>query len=99
MQAPSGKNPTIFLMTAIRSQTDARVFGWLESLEKARQAAQENSLDMSEENYYTHLVIEEMSPGIHCQVQNEWWYSWLDGHWQACPKPDWAQHTTNWSIG
>ncbi|HMX46855.1 MAG TPA: hypothetical protein PKC93_12955, partial [Candidatus Obscuribacter sp.] len=67
MQAPTGKNPTIFLMTAIHSQADARVFGWQESLEKARQAAQENSLDMSEENYYTHLVIEEMSPGIHCQ--------------------------------
>ena len=95
---------TIFVITALekddaKNSFDGRAFGWYPELEKAQEAVIANALDMNEEGHYPWIVVEEYSPGIHCQVLKEWWYQWQEGAFTSCQKPDWALKVTNWALG
>jgi hypothetical protein len=88
----------------LRRTIRPRCWGWLPTLKEAQQAVRGNAGDMAECCYYTHVVIEEFSPGIPgCMFSNldfQMWYKWkvnpkdqnkFEGKWIKCPQPKWAK--------
>jgi hypothetical protein len=86
-----------------------RCWGWVPTLKEAQLAVKLNSGDMAECCYYTHVVIEELGPGIpNVDVSAKtWWYQWkvdpkdpnkFEGKWVECAKPCWSEHICGWSL-
>jgi hypothetical protein len=69
---------TIFVITAIQDENlfihgISRQFGWFPTFELADEYVKNNRGDIYE-NRYKYVVIEEVGPGIHPMVKNEYWY-------------------------
>lgn len=101
----------IYTITAIAhpdkwSPSDSqRVFGFYSTIEEAIAAVVANRGGM-DEALYTHIVIEEVPPGVHAlatAVQWFWWTGWehdgADGAWQPCEPPSWRAGIINHSMG
>ncbi|MBX9685584.1 MAG: hypothetical protein K2X27_02710 [Candidatus Obscuribacterales bacterium] len=76
-----------------------RPVGWFHSLEEARRAIQSDAGHMSSYRY-SYAVLEELLPGVYCQVKSQVWYVFRKDSWQREKKtPDWAQGICNWALG
>lgn len=116
--------PVVYFITSIwdRSEQDPRstnkrpssrrCWGWMPTLEEAKEAVKRNSGDMAECCYYTYMVIEKVQCGIPAiplfTKDSEIWYKWhvdpkdpnkFRGKWLLCEKPKWSNNTCGWSIG
>lgn len=96
----------IYTITAFtKDGKDKRVFGYYHSFYKACMAVSKNYGSM-EECYYTWIVIEKVSPGIHGTAEVVAWYRWLvkkRAWYLRFIWPSWAAPKgciiTNFSIG
>lgn len=81
---------------------NGRVFGYLPTLDAAMEAVITDAADMHE-CLYTHIVIEEVPPGIHALAAAVQWFTWCDegdgGWWQLCAAPEWSRGIINHSMG
>ncbi len=94
-------SPTsIYTITAHAKQGvfKARAFGYFFTQSQAYEAIARNAGDMNE-GYYTDLVLEEVSPGIHPKAIDIAWFYWDEGSWHATHRPQWAEGIVNHSIG
>ncbi len=53
-----------------------RCVGFFFDLQTAIDEVENNSMDISEEGYYSYCVIEEVNPGIYFFPRNEFWFKW-----------------------
>ena len=76
-----------------------RVFGWFPSLSAAQASILRDEGGMHE-CLYTHLVVEEVSTGIHGEAVAKVWYRWAGKRgWVSCKAPRWSKGVVNWSMG
>jgi len=79
-----------------------RVVGWFETKEQAvAYIESESSLHLWEEGFYTHLLVERVSPGVYPETKDVAWYFWdkkRDG-WTKIYRPQQFENTCNFSIG
>lgn len=78
----------------------ARVFGFVETLEEAERALNENWCDMFE-YLYTYAVVEKMEPGIHPECEEEYWFEWnqeKEGFFRI-EKPEATEGVCNHALG
>jgi len=72
------KNEVIYTITTIPRipHKFSRCVGFFFNLKIAEDEVINNSLDISEEGYYSYCVIEEVKPGIYFFPRMEKWYKW-----------------------
>jgi len=77
----------IYTITASRIKDDKwRCWAWFATLEEAQRAV-EGCGDFLWDNYYEHLVIEEVPRGAIVPEYQEWWYKWNGHEWRTTTKP------------
>ena len=77
-----------------------RTFGFKETLEEAEEALNLNVCDMHE-YLYVYAVVEKLSPYIHPEVEEEYWFAWDEekqGFFRI-EKPEVAYHVCNHALG
>lgn len=94
---------SIFTVTTLRGALAAhhRCVGFFYTLEEAKEAVENNDLDIAEEGYYIFCVIEEKQVGVYnFDNVNEWWYRWHgDKMYHSCEKPESFKRTVAFSMG
>ena len=91
-----GKPLTIFVVTLVKNTSETRAVGWYPEFAYAHEAVLS---DLSEGNYYDHVVIEEVQASVHGEVVQAYWYALQEGTWQSIAVPSWAQNIVNWGLG
>jgi len=78
----------------------SRCFGFKETFENADQAVRENWCDIHEYTY-DYVIIEEMNPGIHPNVENRWFYKFNheDEVYVPIDEPEELKHFCNLALG
>ena len=61
-----------------RSVERTRTVGFYHEFELAEQVAMANSMDLNEDGYYSHIVIERVEPGLYPDdpISHRWFYKW-----------------------
>lgn len=92
----------IFTLTVYtKDGKDHRTWGYLPSLEEARNSVEKNYAGM-DDNLFRYLVIEEISPGIAAMAKVCEWYIYdytVEQEWVKCEAPEWALHSYGFSMG
>lgn len=97
-------NP-IYTITTVRAALAAgsRSVGYFYDLQTAKEAVEENDLDICECGYYKYAVIEEVYQGLYTYTfeRKEHWYVWNNEKEQyvPCEKPERFKNTYGWSLG
>ena len=52
----------------------------------------------TEAGYYTHVIIEQFTPGIYAMAETEEWFVWAEG-WKPCEKPESEMQVINYGMG
>lgn len=77
-----------------------RTVGYYTDLETAKQAVEENWMDIFENGYYPFCVIEEVKQGIYVGCgYGEHWYQWIENGYKSIEKPKELKHTIAFGIG
>ena len=79
---------------------DRRIWGFFHTFYEARQAVAKNAGSM-DDLFYTHLVIEEVTPGIGGNPKVIEWYTYQEkgDTWVKCETPQWAKWMAGFGIG
>jgi len=77
-----------------------RCWAWFATFEEAQRAV-ENCGEFFWENYYDHLVIEEVPRGAITHHYLEWWYKWNcdESMWQHTSKPEILDGIEHFGVG
>ena len=77
-----------------------RVFGFEETLDEAEAVLNHNVFDMHE-YLYVYAVVEKMEPGIHPEVEEEYWFAWDEKRrgFFRIEKPEVTYNTCNHALG
>lgn len=77
-----------------------RVFGYYPTEAEAVNAIG-RGIGSMHECLYTHLVVEEVPPGIHAMATVVGWWRWDESHrcWRPTDCPDWARGVCNHAMG
>ena len=61
-----------------RSVERTRTVGFYHEFELAEKVAMANSMDLNEDGYYSHIVIERVEPGLYPDdpISHRWFYKW-----------------------
>jgi hypothetical protein len=100
------KAPSIYTVTSIRAVNNRcehnRCWGWYSNKEDALKAVKSNAGDMNETTY-THIIVEEIPPGVPADATAikfyEWVGTWETGKWKVCKTPEWAKGVVNFALG
>ena len=87
----------IFAVTTLTIREKSRTVGFFYNKEDAVGSVLTNACDIHED-IYVYVVIEEVTEGIHYQVESEKWFVWEDGY-SPCSKPKHLKNVCNWSMG
>ena len=79
------------VVTQTEEGCEYRSVGFYSSVEKAKEAIEENRCDIFE-SFYEYAVVEAVEEGLHPKTTEEAWYKWDHGkgRYVACETPDWS---------
>lgn len=80
--------------------TRTRAVAFFHDIADAENAIQESL--SNEAGAYTHIIIEEIKPGIMAEVVNEFWYVFNESRnptWEICEKPAEVSQVVNFGLG